>query len=298
MMKSKRVLFSSVIAVIGCVCILIMNMHYNVLARYPWQVELSSKETELIKAKLSQKEIDYIIDYSIAPSFFMDFIEVEGFNIYYVSEYRKIYDNYSYQLSREATVILVNRFIRENISIDDLLVYVANGYSYDELIFYLDELVDETKLVHDPYSIQLMMEEEETISNFQPKDLVLLEDLPQVEHDVELHLRNVAANALYEVCSVLESDVAAFCGGLQIKQAYVSYNQVVGFKDYQQGLSVLLVIEMESSSYHENRTVEWLQENAHHFGFIQTVIENAGEVVEFHLRYVGIDYASGLFEGE
>ena len=85
--KRWTAIFVGVVVSIAITCISIMNIHYDELARYPYKDERSR---ELIKEYKNKEEIDYIIEYSIAPNVFISFIQADDFNIYHATEYKKL----------------------------------------------------------------------------------------------------------------------------------------------------------------------------------------------------------------
>ncbi|MFQ8583255.1 MAG: hypothetical protein ACLSA6_12395 [Holdemania massiliensis] len=62
-MKIKRLLFVAAVAVLCAGCLIVMNIRYDRLSRYPYQ---DPKSRELIDEYLSDADIEYIIEYSIA----------------------------------------------------------------------------------------------------------------------------------------------------------------------------------------------------------------------------------------
>ena len=86
MEKQKHIFVCSLIF-IAIICLTIMNIKYDRLSRYPYQ---EKEAREIIDKYLSDEEIEYIIEYSIAPNVFISFIDVDGFNIYHASEYKEL----------------------------------------------------------------------------------------------------------------------------------------------------------------------------------------------------------------
>ena len=77
-----------------------MNVKFDRLSRYPYEGE---KMREIISEHLTDEEIEYIIQYSIAPVHFMDYIECPSFNIYHIDQYNHTKD-IAFYLSNEEVV--------------------------------------------------------------------------------------------------------------------------------------------------------------------------------------------------
>lgn len=81
----KRGLLLGGIIALSIICYVIMNRNYDPLSRYPYELTESQKQT--ILDNMDELEIKYIIDYSIAPGYFMDFVTNYNFNAFYSEEY-------------------------------------------------------------------------------------------------------------------------------------------------------------------------------------------------------------------
>ena len=124
-MKNKKHIFVTCLLVIAIVCIGIMNIKYDRLSRYPYQDEESRK---IIDEYLTDEEIEYIIEYSIATNVFISFIDCEGFNIYHASEYKQL-SNLLWQEKPENIVQMVEA-TRDYITVDQLYNFL-NIYKYN-----------------------------------------------------------------------------------------------------------------------------------------------------------------------
>ena len=67
--------FVSSLLIFSLVCFGLMNTRYDALSRYPYT---DRRSRELIKQYLTKQEIDYIIEYSIAPNMFVAYIREDG----------------------------------------------------------------------------------------------------------------------------------------------------------------------------------------------------------------------------
>ena len=87
-----------------------MNRNYDSLSRYPYG---TSEERALIKKYLDEREIKYIIDYSIDPYLFMDYIYYPGFIAYHIEDYNLAADSL-YYLNNYEIVDVVEKLYEKN----------------------------------------------------------------------------------------------------------------------------------------------------------------------------------------
>ena len=107
-----------------------MNRNYDPLSRYAYDNE--KIHNKIIKY-MDEREIKYIIDYSIAPGDFMDYIENYNFNAYNISYYNKA-RTYLYALNPSQIVNVVEAMLKKDIDFDAAL----NEYmylDYDNIIY-------------------------------------------------------------------------------------------------------------------------------------------------------------------
>lgn len=113
MLKKRTILFISIV-LLTVVCLLIMNRNYDPLARYAYK---DSKTDQIIINNLSDKEIDYIIDYSISPDEFIDYINAYNFNIYHVDYYNYAKNNLYYVGNDDDIVNICERLLKKKLDV-------------------------------------------------------------------------------------------------------------------------------------------------------------------------------------
>ncbi len=86
-LNTKRILLIIVVMLLFGVCFYRMNKHFDRLTRYPYNDPTARR---LIDKYLSDDDIEYIIEYSIAPENFLDYIEAKNFSIYHVPFYQEL----------------------------------------------------------------------------------------------------------------------------------------------------------------------------------------------------------------
>ena len=116
-MKIKRLLFVAAVAVLCAGCLIVMNIRYDRLSRYPYQ---DPKSRELIDEYLSDADIEYIIEYSIAPSTFVPYIQAERFSVYHAPEYNYMEEAFSYRNYAPVAIVNMVEETRDQIAVQDL----------------------------------------------------------------------------------------------------------------------------------------------------------------------------------
>ena len=125
----KRILLIVSLIILTVISYAFMNRNYDPLARYPYD---DNKAKELILKYMDEREIKYIIDYSIAPDEFVPYIKSSKFRAYDISYYKKA-SNYLYNLDDEQIVEVVEKILDNNLDFDKILkeyMYL----SYDEIL--------------------------------------------------------------------------------------------------------------------------------------------------------------------
>ncbi len=319
-MKQKRFIFVASVLAIVISCLGYMNSKFDPLTRYPYPGE---ETRELIRKNLNAKEIDYIIDYSINPDIFIDYIEVPEFNIYRATDYKYISEylwtqNYGYP--DPVKVVHIVELTKEVLSKEELGAYLTH-YSFETVENWImngDPYLPESILSITPSKLTLYLDENTTIDRYTPKNLVSLNETFQSEKDSILIKDNVK-NALVSMCTKMDEDLSTNqCGGVIVTDGYISYEEQLklyeeakevygedelnwtiypGHNDAQLGLSIQLTFE----DLEESLQYEWLMNNAHEFGFVQLYpqqieVAPSDVPVTFYLRYVGVTISKYLKE--
>ncbi|MCI5774478.1 MAG: D-alanyl-D-alanine carboxypeptidase family protein [Erysipelotrichaceae bacterium] len=320
-MEKQKHLFVSCLLVIALACVGIMNIKYDRLSRYPYQDEESRK---IIDEYLSDEEIEYIIEYSIAPNVFISFIDVEGFNIYHASEYKHL-SNLLWQEKPENIVGMVEA-TRNYISVDQLY-NLLNNYKYNEIIYFYefkDMYNPQSILVENAKSVDAYLDDTYTVGIRVPTNLETI-DQEKINTSQDIQLETSCAQSLYQMCVAMEASeefAGTKCGGMEVKQGYVSYDQqkalydemqknnpdisgilnYPGHDEHQLGLAVDLSVEgLDQTSFYKTSQYQWLLDNAYKYGFVQTYTDQSFPDTQksakpYHFRYVGVAMATHMHD--
>ncbi len=125
MLVKRVILVVSIILITVCAYVF-MNRNYDPLARYPYSDENARAK---IVEYLDEREIKYIIDYSISPDEILPYIECPRFNAYNVSAYVKA-SKMLYYCNNGQVVEVVERILEKELDLDSKLhEYMYKGYS-------------------------------------------------------------------------------------------------------------------------------------------------------------------------
>lgn len=312
--KIKRLGLIVMILLIFLMCFGYMNQSFDRLSRYPYQNE---NDRQLIDRYLNDSEIEYLIEYSIAPVYFIKYISSPGFNIYHIEEYQKIEDNYWY-LSYDEIVSFTESLLNYENGIS-LGTELASDYYYQEILDWLengDEFNPESEIITNPEYEGAYLDDTHTMTKRIPYDLILLELGTFGE---EFYLKNTAAQAFENMCQALALEYRGESGGLIVESAYIPYEQQVelfyqakntylldylNYVDYPGHSEHQLGLAFDFSFYGYDSVIDapqynWILENAHTYGFIQSYTEKTrietGKAPRLnHLRYVGVELATKM----
>lgn len=321
-MKAKRTIFVGMILLISILCLSFMNINYDKLSRYPYKNEESNR---LIREYLTDEEIEYIIEYSIAPSTFIAYIQEKDFNIYHAAEYRDL-NKLLWDQTPSAIVKMVEQ-TRDSMDVVTLANYLVH-YSYDEVLYWIqhgDPYNADSILVTNAGNPNAYVDDKHTVGIRTPFNLQILDPEIPVNGDKRIQVDVALQTPLKLMCSVISEDIDTNrpCGGLLVDKGYISYTEQEklykdalerygenadkiefkpGHSEHQLGLAVDFTVEgLDESDFSKTEQYTWLQENAYRFGLVQTYqtvnsqITNKAEQ-SYHYRFVGYEYAKYLHD--
>lgn len=319
-MKAKRFLFVSAVVLISMVCIGIMNVNYDRLSRYPYQ---DAQARALIDEYFTDEEIAYIIEYSIAPSEFINYISAPDFSVYHASMYNRVRQSIWY-LSDHDIVYIVD-LAREKMSMDELVDKLLN-YDSNTVIRYLTEgdiYYPDSVLVENPGDLGAVVDEEHTLLSRILYGATPVISIPSTGAE-PVQAAEEVVSAVKAMCIALESELdnGSTCGGLMADRGYVTYEQQValyedgkalygdavddyvdvpGHSEHQLGTALDFALSgVEQKDFMKSAQYEWLKANAHRFGFVETYSVEKDETTmkkgrPWHWRYVGYELAAEMY---
>lgn len=319
-LKRGRRLFVISLLVVSLLSIAWMNTKYDSLSRYPYT---DQKSRQLIKKYLNKSEIEYIIEYSIAPNMFIAYIQEDGFNIYHAAEYKAL-SAYEWQASPASIVKMVEE-TRNQIDVDTLAAYLQS-YTYEELHQFLTEgdvYSGSGTLLQNAASPEAYLNDTIGVGMRTPQGLQELNAAVPAANGAKIIVSETIQQPLQDLCAEIQQDASSTiaCDGLSVEQGYISYEAqkqryetaqtqygteavkyefYPGHSDHQLGLAVDFSVDgVLDNDFAKTSQYQWLQEKAYTFGFVEDYTkDDAGRTNKnaqpYHFRYVGIDLALRL----
>lgn len=318
---NKKIVFISLVGIISIGIIMVMNLSYDSLSRYPYD---DPKARSLIKENLEKSEIEYIVEYQIDPGLFIKYVKAENFNVYHIDDYNEL-DINLYYLNNEELVDFTEKIIQKA-DISDVNGY-TNEYYYQDLLYwyyYGDEYNPNSILIYNPNSADAYVDDDYTVSNRTPYNLVEANYINSIYEDDKVMIKAGMNENLQLMCNAITDELyVKDCGGLKVDKSYVSYNaqktlyqqaeeefgataimycDLPGHSENQLGFALDFVVENQDN-FNETKQYVWLNDNAYKYGFIQTykeefsVITNKNERAN-HFRYVGVNLAKQVQESD
>ena len=275
-----------------------MNQRFDRLSRYPYEDE---KSRQLIDANLNDEEIEYIIEYSIAPYEFIEYVESPIFNVYHINFYNRFSDLLYYLNPLE-----IVDFVEEVIRLDKVeeAAALTSEYSFSDILFWLnngDVYQPGSILVDNPNDIDVMLDENHTVSCRSPYQL---SDLDFIECDEFTKIRTEMYEPLKIMCADMDYYLGtSHCGNLRVDRAFVPYTileeeydsesedlclrDFPGHSEHQLGLAIDISAPF-AKDFHRTYAYRWLKQNAENYGFIFSYAD-VDPCRDNHLRYVGLE---------
>ena len=295
----NRAITVTVIILIFLAAYFRMNTRFDRLSRYPYE---DKHARELIDEYLDDDAVNYIIEYAIEPSYFIDLIDAPGFNIYHVEYYRALERDINYLSKKEIVAFAEDTLTFENGQ--ERTLSLLSAYSAQEIQHWFhigDPYYLNAELVKTPDSLAVILNDKETIGSRIPLGLV---DISEAGFEEGMQIRTDMVNDLTHMCSLLSDRYGGFCGGMNIENAYMSYSDIEkaynvgetsvppGHNEHQTGLAI--DVSFNDIGAEPETKIAWLLENIEANGFIRRVYANEPYI---HLRYCSRAYVDQVKKG-
>lgn len=134
-MNKKRFILIGSIIVIFMICLYFLNIRFDRLSRYPYNDDYAR---ELIDQYMSDEDIEYLIEYSIAPNTFVDFIASPGFSIYHIDYYNEL-KNVKKNMSGEQIVYCIEQLIQNDADVSRGIT-LLQGMPIEDVVDYFKNI--------------------------------------------------------------------------------------------------------------------------------------------------------------
>lgn len=289
--------------------------YYNLLldtGRYESRKKII-KYGNILKDRLYKEFSRNYIDYGtvlVNQKVELGYIKKKAFRYAYTDYYASVVDLYDNTGYVEDINDLVEAYHnRDVINTEDLKRIISNiGMSYDRegIKLIIKKAADQDiDLVDYPSSLSTVVNANNYIANYVPKNLVLITDIKRFEYSMYLNTE------CYNQLLALKAGMGDLGDGLFVRRAYLSYDYTskndkakAGYNEYQ--LATTVDLSQSGLNYNDFSTSNlshWLEENAYKYGFVLRYPHKKASVTNHEYsshtyRYVGVDIALEMYEND
>lgn len=236
----------------------------------------------------------------------MAFLNEEKFQFDYMSLYselKKLYknDDYTYINDTEDYVQRLNKLgYVDKKDLESIFRMMTKAYNKESLSTFLYK--DNVELVFNPYELSTVVNDKKYIGDYEPADLLLLQDIPRVRYT--MYLQKDAYNALVN----MYHDLSQLYDCFLVRDAYISAQTLdlkrIGFEEQQLGLTIdITQSETPYQDFSKTDMSHWLEEHAYEYGYILRYPRDKASITnhkyDAHIyRYVGKSLAKSLHDSQ
>lgn len=237
------------------------------------------------------------------------FLNEENFNFDYIDIYSTLaplyaQKDYSYIQDGAEYVLRLNQMGIQTIDdLNDTMNMLTTAYNQKSLHQLLTTTLPENvHIVYNPYELSTLVDNMHYIGNYEPKGLLLVQDIPRMRY--AMYLQSDAYHALLK----MYEDLSQKFNGFLLKEAYVSHQDLsakkVGYDESQLGLTITVTQSQTTyNSFSQTEMSQWLEEHAYEYGFILRYPQRKASITnhtyDAHIyRYVGKSLAKSLHDSQ
>ena len=237
------------------------------------------------------------------------FLNEENFNFDYIDIYSTLaplyaQKDYSYIQDGAEYVLRLNQMGIQTIDdLNDTMNMLTTAYNQKSLHQLLTTTLPENvHIVYNPYELSTLVDNMHYIGNYEPKGLLLVQDIPRMRY--AMYLQSDAYHALLK----MYQDLSQKFNGFLLKEAYVSHQDLsakkVGYDESQLGLTITVTQSQTTyNSFSQTEMSQWLEEHAYEYGFILRYPQRKASITNHTYdariyRYVGKSLAKSLHDSQ
>ena len=237
------------------------------------------------------------------------FLNEENFNFDYIDIYSTLaplyaQKDYSYIQDGAEYVLRLNQMGIQTIDdLNDTMDMLTTAYNQKSLHQLLTtSLPENAHIVYNPYELSTLVDNMHYIGHYEPKGLLLVQDIPRMRY--AMYLQSDAYHALLK----MYQDLSQNFNGFLLKEAYVSHQDLsakqVGYNESQLGLTITVTQSQTTyDSFRQTEMSKWLEDHAYEYGFILRYPQRKASITNHtynaHIyRYVGKSLAKSLHESQ
>ena len=235
------------------------------------------------------------------------FLNTDNFNFDYIDIYtsmKSLYqeNDYSFVQDSEKYILILQEMGYDDLNqISQIMEMLTRAYNQQTLADLMaTTLPAGVQMVFAPYELDTLVNQQNYIGKYEPRELLLVQDIPRVSYT--MYLQKDAYNALLK----LYTDLSKEYKGFLLRSAYQSPQTLdekeVGYNEMQLGLTIEVTqSELAYQEFENTEMSKWLEEHAYEYGFILRYPQRKASITnhayDAHIyRYVGKSLAKSLHD--
>ena len=235
------------------------------------------------------------------------FLNTDNFNFDYIDIYtsmKSLYqeNDYSFVQDSEKYILILQEMGYDDLNqISQIMEMLTHAYNQQTLADLMaTTLPAGVQMVFAPYELDTLVNQQNYIGKYEPRELLLVQDIPRVSYT--MYLQKDAYNALLK----LYTDLSKEYKGFLLRSAYQSPQTLdekeVGYNEMQLGLTIEVTqSELAYQEFENTEMSKWLEEHAYEYGFILRYPQRKASITnhayDAHIyRYVGKSLAKSLHD--
>lgn len=251
------------------------NENYNEQSRKLEELHYSSEEINIIISKVSEKNINYLVDNKINKNAVVKIVKEQYYIDNYLEQYISYYNDNQDKDMKDITAII-------------------NTHSLDSVTEKTDISKNQFTILNKYYNID---------SSYPTESELVTIDSKYHLNKTETKIKKIAYDAFIKMYEEAPED-----SKFKITSAYRSYSTQEALYNYEISQNQETNTAKPGHSEHQtgysidiDKSNEWLKENAHKYGFILRYPQDKEYLTgytydETHYRYCGIDCATYIYE--
>ena len=235
------------------------------------------------------------------------FLNTDNFNFDYIDIYtsmKSLYqeNDYSFVQDSEKYILILQEMGYDDLNqISQIMEMLTRAYNQQTLADLMaTTLPAGVQMVFAPYELDTLVNQQNYIGKYEPRELLLVQDIPRVSYT--MYLQKDVYNALLK----LYTDLSKEYKGFLLRSAYQSPQTLdekeVGYNEMQLGLTIEVTqSELAYQEFENTEMSKWLEEHAYEYGFILRYPQRKASITnhayDAHIyRYVGKSLAKSLHD--
>lgn len=184
---------------------------------------------------------------------------------------------------------------------EEKMSLLCKVYSKEQLLSLMRKpLSQHTEIVFNPNEYTTIVDQNHYIGEYEPHDLILLQDVPRARYT--MYLRRDAYFAL----AIMYEDLSQQYDGFVVLQSYTGKQflneEDIGYQEMQLGLTICVTdTNKDYKNFVDSEISQWLEKHAYEYGFVLRYPKNKASDTGYsydshYYRYVGKTAARTIYE--